>query len=292
MVAPLALRVAFKSSLLCRSFALAAVLICASLSISHAQTDTNIYRLDLRGHGCLKDVFDAGLRPKNESVGATLRCMVEDKIITFELGNHAVTIPSESCYLKIRGTNQAIDEIMAESIPLTLAEVRAWMSPVCRNFGKPQNELDQFLEKVRKGYRRFGWLSDEDNEGFGMGTARPPLESDLASLGVWLKHYGASTNHPVRIQVAVYWERPHRYSRFPDPPLQAPKEYQQFSMEPDEKSPPYTATWIRKGWPAPVEVQRDYGPAGVQRLRDEYMARKGLTNPPTPFSPPLPSPTN
>jgi hypothetical protein len=263
-------------------------LLCSILMAAHAQTDTNVYHLDLSGPGRLKNVFDSGLRPKKESVQTTYRCGVEDKIINFDLANnHSATIPVENCYFRTIGSNHALIEIIAETIPLTVAEARAWMFPICLNFRRAPAELDAFLEKVRNGYQRFGWLADE-NEGFGVGTPRPAPESGGAGMGVWLQYLAGDSNCPVRIFLRVEWERPRSASRDSPTAMLPPKGYEQFSMEPEETGPPYTATWIRKGHPAPGESQRKLGATGVQRLRDEYMAKKGLTNPPTPFHPAAP----
>jgi hypothetical protein len=248
-----------------------------------AQTDTNVYRLNLRGRGTLTDVFESGLRPKQLSSSDTYHCFVDFKLIQFDLGeNITVTIPVELCDFKVFGTNQSLSEIRANTFPLTLDEARGWMSPICRTFGKSQAQLDAFLEKVGHGHRRFGWLGNEDEEGFGVGTPRPAPESGRAAIVAGLRSYGGNTNTPVEIAVSVYWEPPRREFLGPLVPLQPPKGYEQFSMAPER---PYTPEWIRQGLPAPPLVQRDLGSNGVQRLRDEYLAMKGLTNSPTPFHP-------
>jgi len=277
-----------------------AVLLLAGVSIARSQNDYKVHRIDLRGHGYLKDVFDAGLRPKHENGLEATRCFAEDRIICFDLGtNRAVTIPAERCDIRVHSTNQSLSELSAESIPLALAETRAWMLPICRTFGRPATELDEFLDKVRKGHKRFGWIGteeDDDDEegikkgkgitGFGAGTPRPPSESDLPSIGASLRYYGADTNRPIQIQVFVYWERPYRTLGSPSTPLQPPQGYESFSMQPDRE---YTAEWIRKGFPPPANVLHDLGAGGVERLRKEYMQRKGLTTPPVPFAPPPPN---
>jgi hypothetical protein len=255
-----------------------------------AQTDTNVYHMVLAGRGVLKDVFDAGLRPRRPANPEPIHCQIEDKIIDFDLGGgRSATIPAEACYLKVCGTRQVLREITAQSIPLALAETRAWMAPICRHFARPVEELDAFLQKVRNGHKRFGWLGGEDeNEGFGVGTPRPAGQSGLACIAVSLQHYGADTNRPVRILVAVTWERTWQEMRESPGLLRLPEGYEQFSMEPLETGPPFTASWIRKGEPPPASVLRELGPMGVQRLRDDYVTRMGLATPPVPFHPPAP----
>lgn len=80
------------------------------------------------------------------------------------------------------------------------------MTPICRTFGRPLEDLDAFLERVQKGYDPFGWLSDE-HDGFGVGTPGAEHQSGRPSVGAGLRSYGGDTNRPVEIAVMVYWDR-------------------------------------------------------------------------------------
>ena len=241
-----------------------------------AQWDTNVYPLTLTGLGNLKDVFDSGLRPKREN--AAYRCIVVDKTIRFDLGgDYVATIPAEMCLFKIFSSDQVLQSIEAETPPLTLAETRTWMSPVGRGFGRTAKELDDFLELVRNGHRGFGWLGRDNIQGLVVTTPRPAPESGMAWMSVRLKHHAADPQRPIRIAVAIEWERPRREFDYPQTPLQSPKGYEDFSMEPE----PFVPSWIRRGEPASPEVQRQYGDAGVRQLREQYAAKMGRSNVPS-----------
>jgi hypothetical protein len=237
-----------------------------------AQWETNVYPLKLSGRADLKAVFDSGLRPKRDNIN--FRCFVNDKIVRFDIGSDRVaTIPAETCRFKIYSSNQALQSLDAETPPLTIEETRRWMIPICRSFGRTEKELNDFLGLVRNGDRGFGWLGREA-QGFVAGTPRPEMESGLAGMSVRLQHHAGDRQHPIRIVVAIEWERPRREIDYPQTPLQPPKGYETFSMEPE----PFVPSWIRRGEPAPDNVQREYGEAGVQRLREHYAEKMGKTN--------------
>lgn len=254
---------------------------CAALWLAiicsvQAQVDTNVYRIDLSGHGYLKDVFDSGLRPKRETM-MRQSCLIRDRIIGFDLGSGRLAIiPAARCEFKVDSTNQALSEVQAETPPLNLEDAQIWMLPVCQAFGRTETDLNKFLDKVKEGYNRFGWLGDE-NEGFGVGTPRPQRESGRASIGIRFKS-SFDKAKPVIISVAIYWERPRHELDFPSTPLQPPSGYEQFSMEPEEHVP----DWLRKGEEPSRFVTALYTAKQIRKMRAEYAAKLGHTNSPMP----------
>jgi hypothetical protein len=237
-----------------------------------AQISGQSVRIDLQGHGYLKDLFDAGLQPKRTDDGLS-RCVVQEKMLTFDLGqNNSITIPAQSCFFHVL-SDDSLYEIQAASPPFSLEEARTWMAPICRTFGKPEQELDDFLAKVRNGYDHFGWLGDE-NPGFEVGMSRPARDSGLPGMGARLQSRVRDNIHPVQIVVDVRWERPARTLIPHTSPLTPPKGYEQLSMEPVPEEP----EWLRKGEEPSSFVKSLYSTQEIERMREAYYAKHGRTS--------------
>ncbi|HEX4265421.1 MAG TPA: hypothetical protein VH597_13880 [Verrucomicrobiae bacterium] len=254
----------FGSVLICCWVLLSVLAGCFRLSA--AGDDTNVYTLKLTGTGTFKDIFDAGLRPERSGDGLNL-CLVQDKTITFDLGNgNAITIPASLCMFRVLGDDSLYD-IEATSPPLSLDEARSWMLPICIKFGKTARDLDNFLDRVRDGYRGFGWLGD-NNAGFVMGMPAQPRNSGLGAMGARFQSMGrnANTKRPIQIAVDVRWERSIKELLPHTSPLVPPKGYEQYSMDPQEHIP----SWVRNGEEAPNFVKALHTPEEIQQIRDHY----------------------
>jgi len=189
-------------------------------------------------------------------------------MLNFDLGHgNSVTIPAQLCFFNVL-MDESLSEINATSPPYSLEEARTWMLPICRTFGRPERELDEFLAKVRNGYKDFGWIGD-DNEGFGVGMERPPRNSGLPAIGARLQSRAGDVRHPVQIAVAVRWERPSRTLISHTSELVPPKGYEHVSMEPVPEDP----EWLRKGQEPPNFVKALNTPQQIQQIRDSYNAK-------------------
>src|SRR5581483_7528352 len=162
--------------------------------------------------------------------------------------------------------------IEANTVPLTLEEARRWMLPICRTFGTPDRELDNFLDRVGKGkIEQFGWLGAGETDGFVVGMPRQPQNSDLAAMGARLRSVSGDKVHPVEIVADVTWERATWKLAGRPPKLTPPKGYEQFSMEPVREVP----EWILTGAEAHNFVKALKTPEQIQAMRDEYYRTQG-----------------
>lgn len=255
-------------------FKLAAILVALGgqcFALLQAQIPDRTYRIDLSGHGYLKDLFDAGLEPKRSGDGLSM-CVVQEKMLDFDLGrSNAITIPADICFFHVTA-DDTLYEINATSPPMTLETARQWMLPICRRFGRTDRELDDFLAQVRNGYDHFGWAGDDD-EGFGAGMVRPPLNSGLPAVGARLQSRPGDKSHPVQIAVDARWEWKSWTLVSRNTPLMPPKGYEQLSMEPVPDEAP---AWLRKGEEPDSFVKALYTPEEIKHMRDQYNARHGV----------------
>jgi len=238
------------------------------------QPDTNVYRINLTGKGTLKDVFDAGLRPKRWDSSLANECFVEDKHIAFRVtDNHTATILASYCYFQVYADG-SLSSVKAESASLTSEDARKWMLPILAAFGKDTQELDAYLARMRSRSAtadRSPILAQERSLSVGMPW--PGAQSDKPSLGIALFQKW-DAERPFQIKVEIGWARPYSSMRSAAGPLQPPPGYEGFRID----TVPYFAEWIRKGEAPPPDVERRFGKEGIQRLRDEYKASKGMTD--------------
>jgi hypothetical protein len=196
---------------------------------------------------------------------------VEDKFLEFSVhGAGKFSIFADTVEFRV-GQNGLLSELTAYSPKLTVEETYLQMNPIVKAFGGAEAELAAFLEKVKKGLKHFGGADDEV-ENYDLSTRRPEAESGETWMGVSLVWTGGFQDRPIRIRVGLTWARPIQLLRSPAAPIQAPAGYEQLSMEPG----PYVDEWIRKGEIPPPNVARQLGPEGVQRVREQYAASKGV----------------
>jgi len=224
-----------------------------NLSASEAaDSDTNLYTLDLTGKGTLTDVYKSGLRPRRWDNSSLDRCFVEDRYLAFSLPQTApVNVFAAHCEFRVLADGR-LESVVAQSPDLTIDAARQWMRPIVTALNGSQEKLDRYLDLVSTGDRQTEQKMRLEGGGsdFSLNTGWPGSESDRPALSASLR-WRWDKEHPIAFAVMVSWARPYSALRFPTKPIEAPPGFEQFPLRTD---------------PFLVEAERRGGAAGVEHL--------------------------
>lgn len=182
--------------------------------------------LDLSGQGSLREVFEAGLHPRNVPGLERRKCEIGRESITFVLPN-GVRIPVDAKTTSFTvNRDDLLVELQAQTDYLTEDEAREMMLPILRALGEDADALESHLAAAanddllaHQGFGMMGYQTDAIRCSFGIGGG-------VSKLG-----------KPFRFIFTTQWNRPNSRIDHREKAIEPPVGFKHLSMDPIPHGP-------------------------------------------------------